>query len=355
MGDFNIDLLKYDSETSSNQFYDLLSSYGYRPLIMQPSRVTPRSATLIDNIFVSDHLPQFCQINIFHKQFNNNSPKFGRNYTNFNKNEFSDELHKINWVNVLQGNSTENGLNKFFLIIEHLLDEMAPVKRLTKKQIRLRDRPWITIGILISMSNRDKTYNLFIKEKDTNKKTELFTLYKKKRNMIISLLRRSKKDYYSAFFEEHKSNVKKTWEGIRNIVNINKRKNTPIAQLVYKNEVKSTNLNMAESMNDFYVNVGNMIETKIPKCDTNFSDYLINPNPKNIFLRPVVCAEVITLVKQFQTSKACGPNSIPVNILKSNINVLSVPLEIILNNSLVEGVFPNLLKLANVWPIFKPG
>ena len=51
MGDFNIDLLKYDSENSSSDFYDLLSSHGFRPLIMQPTRVTSHSATLI---FIND-------------------------------------------------------------------------------------------------------------------------------------------------------------------------------------------------------------------------------------------------------------------------------------------------------------
>ena len=81
MGDFNIDLLKYDSENTSSDFYDLFSSYGYRPLIMQPTRVTSHSATLIDNIFIndlemwsvggnitasiSDHFPQFSQNKYF--------------------------------------------------------------------------------------------------------------------------------------------------------------------------------------------------------------------------------------------------------------------------------------------------
>ena len=53
------------------------------------------------------------------------------------------------------------------------------------------------------------------------------------------------------------------------------------------------------------------------------------------------------------TSKACGPNSIPTNILKNNIVDLAEPLEIILNMSLNEGVFPQLMKLGNVCPIFK--
>ena len=59
----------------------------------------------------------------------------------------------------------------------------------------------------------------------------------------------------------------------------------------------------------------------------------------------------LTFVKQISPSKACGPNSIPTNILRSNIHVLCIPLQIIINNSFSDGVFPNILKLANVCPI----
>ena len=54
MGDFNIDLAKYSSHAETSEFNDLLSSHGYRPLILQPTRVTSTSATLIDNIFIND-------------------------------------------------------------------------------------------------------------------------------------------------------------------------------------------------------------------------------------------------------------------------------------------------------------
>ena len=58
MGDYNIDLLKVESDNDTCDFYDLLSSNGFRPLILQPTRMTVRdgklSATLIDNIFVND-------------------------------------------------------------------------------------------------------------------------------------------------------------------------------------------------------------------------------------------------------------------------------------------------------------
>ena len=74
MGDFNINLLKYDCCNFANHFFKQLSSSGYMLLITKPTRITKSTATLIDNIFtnnlsrteqssgilindISDHLP----------------------------------------------------------------------------------------------------------------------------------------------------------------------------------------------------------------------------------------------------------------------------------------------------------
>ena len=55
LGDFNIDLINYNSHTGVSDFYDHMSTHGFRPLILQPTRVTSTSATLIDNIFINVH------------------------------------------------------------------------------------------------------------------------------------------------------------------------------------------------------------------------------------------------------------------------------------------------------------
>ena len=76
-------------------------------------------------------------------------------------------------------------------------------------------------------------------------------------------------------------------------------------------------------------------------------------NLNTIFLKPVDSGEVINLVSLLKCSKACGPNSIPNKIIKNNIQALVGPLEYILNISLEQGNFPNLLKKAEVCPIYK--
>ena len=70
---------------------------------------------------------------------------------------------------------------------------MAPFKKLTKKELSLQRKPWITHGILNSMKIRDKIYKEYACEKDETKKRELCTLYKEYRNKIVALLRTNKK------------------------------------------------------------------------------------------------------------------------------------------------------------------
>ena len=55
------------------------------------------------------------------------------------------------------------------------------------------------------------------------------------------------------------------------------------------------------------------------------------------------------------TSKSLGPYSMPTNILKLSCSVLSKPLVKLINLLFSEGAFPNLLKFANIIPLFKKG
>ena len=69
--------------------------------------------------------------------------------------------------------------NIFYEKITKLLDEMAPLKKPTKKEVRLRQSPWITHGLLKSMKIRDKLYKEYILEANCVKKYEIQSKYKK--------------------------------------------------------------------------------------------------------------------------------------------------------------------------------
>ena len=52
-GDFNIDLLYYESHLNTQHFVDLVFGSGFFPLISKPPFITDTSATLIDSILTN--------------------------------------------------------------------------------------------------------------------------------------------------------------------------------------------------------------------------------------------------------------------------------------------------------------
>ena len=83
--DFNVNLLNYNNHNLTNDFLDFLASNSFVPYILQLTRLTSHSKTLIENIFsdiispevisgklpsiTSDHLSQFMVVpkNVFCK------------------------------------------------------------------------------------------------------------------------------------------------------------------------------------------------------------------------------------------------------------------------------------------------
>ena len=68
-------------------------------------------------------------------------------------------------------------------------------------------------------------------------------------------------------------------------------------------------------------------------------------------LKPVTNDEVRKLISQLNNQNALDATSISVTILKDNIDVLVSPLTLILNQSFEQDIFPEILKVAQVWTI----
>ena len=102
-GDFNLDLLKIESDHNCQHFFNLLSSYGFLPHILQPTRVTENTAAVINNIFsnniqdnivsgnilltLSEHFSQFLSVKrekVDLKKIN----IYQRNYSKFSSESF---------------------------------------------------------------------------------------------------------------------------------------------------------------------------------------------------------------------------------------------------------------------------
>ena len=86
---------------------------------------------------------------------------------------------------------------------------------------------------------------------------------------MIRELKKSKNIYYNEFFEVNNNNIKKTWEGIRSIVNISKSKMPSVTQIKVKDKTIDNPKKVVEAFNNFFVNVGSNTEKNILKSNQN--------------------------------------------------------------------------------------
>ena len=373
LGDFNIDLLKCTDDNQVLSFLDTLGSHLVAPQILLPTRVTERSKTLIDNILssptesgtisgnvvysISDHLPQFCLFpSLDLGRARGDGPHYQKAWSKFNADGFLSDLNKIDWESIFQRYDldAEKCFNIFNDKIKVLVDRHLPTVRLTKRQLNFKLKPWITPGIIKSISKRDTFYHKFIKAKSPETKARFSTLFKSYRNRIVELCRQSKSNHFTRYFNRNAKNMHKIWSGIGDLINLKSGKPaSPISISISKTEVSSDPETVSNCFNDYFTSIADSIRSNIPPTPYHFSRFLRNRNPNSMFLTPTTADEVIKVVGNFSSSKSSGPNSIPTKILKRFKHELSIPISILINRSFATGVFPSVLKISNVIPVYK--
>ena len=121
--------------------------------------------------------------------------------------------------------------------------------------------------------------------------------YKRTRNQVSREIKKSKNQFYSKYFESHSNNIKKTWEGIRKIINPGKPLEFGISQLNIKGKIIDDPQDIANNVNDFFVNVGPNTEKTVPKTG-NISPERFLKNRNNVeFIMIHISEEIILDIK----------------------------------------------------------
>ena len=171
-GDYNFDLLKIDSDYFTEHFFNLLCSYGLLPLILQPTRVTVRSATIIDNIFsnniqddiisanllltFSEHFSQFITVTREKNEFKKLNV-YLRDYSKFSNESFRDDV-SIQISDYTHGN-VHDLFKDFYSKLEGAVNRHDPLKKLSPKEIKVKSKPWLSAEILKMIKIRNKVFN----------------------------------------------------------------------------------------------------------------------------------------------------------------------------------------------------
>ena len=146
--------------------------------------------------------------------------------------------------------------------------------------------------------------------------------------------------------------MKMLWSGIRSIINVTSNVGISISSLDQNGVKVEEPKTMANIFNNVFVNKAHKINEKIPRISKSPLDYLSCKNSNSFFVSLVSSAEIMIIINSMTNRKAVGPYSIPIFVLKILSEHIAAPLCDIINNSFSNGIFPDMMKLAKVIPLY---
>jgi len=365
VGDININLLDRTNNLVNEYLYSL-NSLGYLQYINKPTRETSESATCIDHFFVkqkscrsnfeikpyiiktfiTDHYPIILDIS-YKNEINNNRTVIPLKYKKLDHIKLAQTIENHNWHNILNSNDPEECTNKFISELNDCIIQCETEHVQGKKIIKLK--PWITIGLINSIRQRDKMKKQCIKNKDDE---GLVGRYKNYRNTLNKLIQITKNEYYQNKINEAGKDTRKVWEILNEATNTNTKKTNPIdVDLKHNDSLITEAREKADAFNKYFTNITNELLPNVQ--DSNRID--TEAVSDSMFLTPVDDNELIKYINSLKTGGSPGQDGISAKILKLHHKGLLAPIKHIINTAFSTGVVPKHFKSSIIIPIHKSG
>lgn len=216
----------------------------------EPTRITQKSRTCIDNIFtnfsiekgkiiepgLSDHTAQLIQFTLQIIEKKVNKPTYRRKYYEHNITQFNELLYSQDWSPVYAAPKTDrleldtvNASYNAFTNIFFSCFEMAFPKSPTLHTTKAKNKNWITKGIIKSSETKWKLF-INMKQQGDECSKEKYNKYKK---CLAKVIKEAKKLANNKFINKHKNKAVAAWKVV----------NTEIGRLKSKTEIDKINLN----------------------------------------------------------------------------------------------------------------
>ena len=177
-------------------------------------------------------------------------------------------LSSRNWIKLVEENDTNVKYDIFLKTYSELFDLHFPLKTIKIKKKNLVT-PWMTKGMKKSSKMKQKLYIKYLKD---IRLKENYLTYK---NMFEKLKANAKQNYYSSLLSKYKNNSRKTWEVMKELTGKQKLKSSSLPKQIKKDgTIIDCEFQIAQSFNDFFVNVGPSLAKKIKKPNRCFTSYL---------------------------------------------------------------------------------
>ena len=213
---------------------------------------------------------------------------FIRDWKTFNNATFSADYKSKDWPTIMQIDKGNPNLSfhNYIEEVEKMISNHAPLRKAKKRDLKFQSKPWITSGLQKSIAIKNKLFDKFIKSTNPIIKEKLHNDYKSYRNMISTLLKQSKKNYYDKYFKDNINNMKNTWEGIRSIISLQKTTNDSSTIISLKGHTVTDPRTIANTFNSFFCSVVAEVQSEVPFSYKRFSEYLPPPNQDSFFISP---------------------------------------------------------------------
>lgn len=371
MGDFNFNLRNTEHQPTAD-YINLLIENGFMPTNCEiDTRVSNISSTLIDQLwishqhrvqssfvigdsYISDH--NLNGISLKEKSKNGSSILITRKITPAKEKAFIDHLHSTDWSSVLNEGNCNKKWESFSKTVREALDATCPEMEVKVKNDSVPNRvPWMTEGLSTSEKQLKKLMRKARNNKhgrpDGSTKTH-YELFREYSAIHSKTRRRAKREYFNSKFKEVKHDSRATWK-LLNKFTCNKRTNNKISELKVGNKTITDNLEIAKAFNEFYANVGTTQANTIPHTNTDPLSYLTVNNVNSMFLHPTNKEEIDKVCKLLAKKKSKGPDKLPAFMAINAKDAIMTPLIDCINSSLLTGTFPDIMKQAEVIPLYK--
>ena len=182
--DHNIDLLKSSHHPQTHSFIEELSWLDILQTITRPSRITSHSATLIDNIYVSEQLHRQFESGILMSDISDHLPSLVmlKQTKLLNKEPLTfksrclddDKLKAVNhklmgkdWIGLLTGTTCNEKFNQFSDTVNAVLDKAVPMKTVKILAKQHYVEPWMMKGLEAASKTKLCLYKASFKSNST--------------------------------------------------------------------------------------------------------------------------------------------------------------------------------------------
>ena len=141
--------------------------------------------------------------------------------------------------------------------------------------------------------------------------------YKDYKQLFEKIKKDSKKKYFQEKLSFYKNDIKNTWKTLKDVIGKTKiNENRLPKKIALENKEKANQKTIAETFNEFYVNVGPNLTSKISKNNNDYKSYL--PDITTLFdEQDLTEQELKEAAASLKPNKSLGCESIHVNVNKA--------------------------------------